>query len=449
MRFGARIEHMFEQPAGTTISDLESIVGCLAQLGPAASDAERVDRIGVLEAIKSAAAAAQAKETAAFCASQKAAQRDAGVTASEIGKGVAAQVGLAKRESPFRAGRYVGWAHILTHELPRTFAELQAGRTTERRAEIVAQQTAWLSAEHRATVDREMAPRLAELGDRQVEAETKRMAYRLDPHGYLARQSKVEADRRVTLRPAPDTMTILSGLLPVTQGVAVFAALGRCADSLRARGDERSRGQIMADTLVERVTGQVSADAVSVEVKLVMTDQTLFNYGEGSDEPAVVEGVGPVPAELARRIALIAADRATLWLRRLYSSPETGQLVAMESRRRTFSGALAEFLITRDQICRTPWCDAPVRHGDHVVPAEYGGPTSAGNGQGLCEGCNYAKQAPGWRARPGPAGAGDAVEIVTPTGHGYRTRAPDPPGTQTRACPECDELARMAGRHAA
>ena len=441
---------MFE--ASVTTGDLASMVRALSRLQAAGGDAERVDRIRLLEELKSAAAAAQARETAAFVASQKAAQLGAGVPAKEIGKGIGAQVGLAKRESPFRGRRYAGWAQILTTELTETFAELQAGRIPEWRAQIVARETGWLCAEHRTQVDRAIAPRLEGLGDRQVEAEVKKLAYRLDPHGFLARQSKAEADRRVTLRPAPDTMTILSGLLPMKQGVAVLSALSRQADSLRSTGDARSRGQIMADTLVERVTGQSSAQAVPVEVKLVMTDQTLFNFGDGRDEPAQVEGFGPIPAELARRIALTGAagaDAVGLWLRRLYTDPSTGQLVAMDTRRRVFDGALAEFLVTRDQTCRTPWCDAPVRHRDHVIGVEDGGRTSADNGQGLCEACNYAKTAPGWHARPGPGGAGHSVETSTPTGHSYRSRAPDPPGSITRDCQECDELVRRSQRRVA
>jgi hypothetical protein len=54
-----------------------------------------------------------------------------------------------------------------------------------------------------------------------------------------------------------------------------------------------------------------------------------------------------------------------------------------------------------------------------VIPAADGGETSATNGQGLCEACNYTKQAPGWTARPGPGGAGHDVTITTPTGHHY------------------------------
>ena len=51
-------------------------------------------------------------------------------------------------------------------------------------------------------------------------------------------------------------MAWLSAYLPVEQGVACWAALRQHTDTLKASGDERSRDQIMADTLVERLTGQ-------------------------------------------------------------------------------------------------------------------------------------------------------------------------------------------------
>ena len=63
-------------------------------------------------------------------------------------------------------------------------------------------------------------------------------------------------DRHVCLRPAPDTMSRLSALLPVAQGVAIYAALCKAADSTLATRGDRTRSQIMADELVTRVTGQ-------------------------------------------------------------------------------------------------------------------------------------------------------------------------------------------------
>ena len=209
-------------PSTLALAGVAELIGSLA---PAVDDADRIERIRQFEELKAAVAAAQAAETAAFAASQQAAQAVAGVPVARQGRGVAAQVGLARRVSPWQAQRYVGWCAVLTRELPRTFAALQAGRISEWRAMIVARETIWLSREDRAVVDAELAPRLETWGDRRVEAETKKAAYRLDPHGFLERIRGAESDRRVSVRPAPEAMARLTALLPVAQGVAAYASL--------------------------------------------------------------------------------------------------------------------------------------------------------------------------------------------------------------------------------
>ncbi len=78
----------------------------------------------------------------------------------------------------------------------------------------------------------------------------------------MKRARKATSERHVSIRPAPDTMAYVTALLPVTQGVALYAALTRHATSAKAAGDERGKGQIMADTLVERATGQATASDV-------------------------------------------------------------------------------------------------------------------------------------------------------------------------------------------
>ncbi|MCU1538910.1 MAG: nuclease, partial [Humibacillus sp.] len=237
-------------------------------------------------------------------------------------------------------------------------------------------------------------------------------------------------------------------------------------------GDERTKGQLMADTLVELVTGQTTAQAVPVEVQVVITDRALI---AGDDTPAHVPGYGPVPAGWARDLftraitvsaalrpttdasdtsdtsaarPAPAADtaggvgeaRAQMWLRRLYTHPGTGTLVGMDSTRRLFPAGLRRFVVARDGTCRTTWCDAPISHADHITPHANGGATSAANGQGLCVRCNLVKEQPGWTATvldPGPQtaqghppGADDGlgtphrVQITTPTGHTYHSTAP-------------------------
>jgi hypothetical protein len=147
----------------------------------------------------------------------------------------------------------------------------------------------------------------------------------------------------------------------------------------------------------------------------------------GADGTGWVEDYGPVPGDLIRQwIAdnLDPDDAGDLgaWLRRVYEQPETGDLVAMDSKATFFHGRLAEFLRLRDRRCRHPYCDARIRHADHIQPRAEGGPTTAANGQSLCEPCNHAKQAPGWTARPRP-GPRHTVATTTPTGHTYTSTA--------------------------
>lgn len=74
-------------------------------------------------------------------------------------------------------------------------------------------------------------------------------------------------------------MTQVTALQPGARGVAVHAALTAEADRLVASGDPRIRGQMMANTLVGRVTGAPSIDGrpvVPVTIDVVMIDRALF-----------------------------------------------------------------------------------------------------------------------------------------------------------------------------
>jgi hypothetical protein len=389
--------------------------------GSSLTEGELVDELTALEQLKAALAAAQARVTATLASRRSAAEAAAGVRADERCRGLGHEVGLARQESPVRGRQHLGLALALTHELPHTLAALTRGEISEWRATLVARETAVLSRAHRLQVDAELADRLVGAGDQKVAALARQIGYRLDPGSAIRRVRGAMGDRRVGLRPAPDTMSYLTGFLPVAQGVACRASLEKEADSRRAAGDRRTRDQIMADTLVERVTGQVTATATPVAVNVVMPASTLLG---GDHAPAHLEGYGPIPAAVARQLVR-DADRA--WVRRLFTHPTDGSLVAMDSRRRAFDGQLRRFLVLRDQTCRNSWCDAPVRHVDHVTRAADDGETSADNGQGLCQACNQAKEAPGWRTTR-PPGRDHVVETTTPTGHRYRSRAPDLPG---------------------
>lgn len=411
---GCRIERKFELDA-------------FAQVDAHSDEAALVARIAELERVKAAAAAGQARAAAALDTARRAAEAAAGVPAAKRGRGLASEVGLARRDAPVRGGQHLGFAKALVHEMPHRLAALECGVLSEWRATLIVRESACLDVEDRRRLDAELCADLSRLdgwGDGRITTEAKTIAYRLDPHAVVERAAKAEIERTVTIRPAPDTMTYVTVLLPVAQGVGVYASLKREADTTC---DGRSRGQVMADTLVERVTGTPADVAASVAVNLVLTDETLMG---GANTAAVIGGYGPIPAAVARRLVsdAVADERARATLRRLYRHPKTGGLVAMESRSRCFPKGLARFIDVRDQTCRTPYCDAPIRHRDHARPRRRGGPTSALNGLGECERCNYAKEAPGWHVTTSNENGTHTAEFETPTGARYRSTAPPLPG---------------------
>ena len=401
----------------------------VAAVDLAAGEAALVERIAELECSKSAAAAEQAVLTAQLDATRRAREAASGVPAARRGKGLAGEIALARRDSPHQGGRHLGFARALAHEMPHTLAALRAGALSEWRATLIVRESACLELADRRTLDARMCAdqaRLAGKGNKRIEADAKAIAYELDPHAVVERAVRAESERTVTSRPAPDNMAYVTALLPMAHGVAVYATLRREADTC---GDGRGRGQVMADTLVERITGRPAEVPVPVAVELVLTDDTLLG---GEDTPARVAGYGPIPAAIACRLAADAAgdERSKATVRRLYRHPTSGALVAMESRARAFPTGLARYIAIRDDTCRTPYCDAPIRHTDHAVAHAAGGATSELNGRGTCAACNYTKQAPGWQVHTRHApDATHTCDTITPTGARHHSHAPPLPNT--------------------
>lgn len=475
-----RLEYMFEEfvetatgtsgspdavstvraPLVAVESDAEVISAVSAAVGQFAvgrsdlSEKALVDLLRELEAAKAAAAAYQARVAVQLRTRIVERERAAGIADADLGAAAGAQLALARREAPSRGSKWMGFSRAVVTEMPHTHQAFRSGRLSEWRAMILVKETACLSLEDRQKVDEALMadPHTTEgVGCRRLAAMARQLADQFDAAALVRRARKAVGDRHISMRPAPDTMAIFTGVLPVAQAVSVFKALSRAADFATSQGDARSRGQVMADTLVERVTGQARAADVRVEVELVMTDRTLF---KGDVEPAYLQGYGVVPAQIARDLIRDAtrppglepsqdngdpelagsaapsrgADKELVWLRRLYTAPGTGALVGLDSKARLFPDGLRRFIDLRDQVCSRPWCDAPIRERDHVVAHAARGRTSAENGAGTCSACNHTKEATGWNSRVVP-GDRHAIEVTTPTGHTYRSQAPALPGT--------------------
>src|SRR5262245_34046492 len=210
------IEHMFD--TALTPDVVEAWVEQLASSEGPCDDTQRVRLLGALERLTCAAAGLQADLAADLDESVRRSEADRGVPSARRGRGVAGEVALARRESPHRGRVHVSLGRVLRDEMPCTHMAFRQGRITEWKATLLARETACLSLADRQEIDRRLAgdgQRLEEMGDRQLEGAARRLAAELDAAACVARRRIAESQRRVTLRPAPDTMARLSAELPV------------------------------------------------------------------------------------------------------------------------------------------------------------------------------------------------------------------------------------------
>ena len=389
------------------------------------SDRERVELVAELERLKGAASATQARAVHSLAESR------AGVAPRDAMRSVGSEVALARRESPSRGDRFVRLSRALVMELPGTLAALSKGVIGEWHAIEVAQQSAMLTAQDRAELDRRLGPVLGRLSPQAAGRAARRVAAELDAAAVTRRWERAAGSRRVSIRAAGDGMAYLTVLAPGHEAVGAYAALKDHASSVvsgqrpEEPADGRRTGAVMADTATRLLSGRAASQVQPVEVHLVMTDRSLLGMGDRNrsvSEPARVPGHGSVPAPVAQGWVRDAAE-ASVWLRRVFTTPDGRDLVAMDSRRRIFPRLLRRMLVLRDDVCTTPWCDAPIAHADHTRPVRDGGPTDWRNGSGKCARCNHTKEAPGWRVRVARQTPRE-LEVRTPLGRLYRSQPP-------------------------
>ncbi|MBW9216828.1 HNH endonuclease [Mumia sp. zg.B53] len=332
-----------------------------------------------------------------------------------------AEIALARRVStPSGETTYALARALAVH--PRTHDLLRDGTISQGVAAAVCRETTFASLDDRRLIDAQLAPVLPELSPRRAAQEARRLVLASDPHAAYERVVRARAERAVSLRPELDAMATMTVYAPAEQLVSAFERLDRDASARRADGDPRTIRQITADLAVEALTGVgVKQDGwahLGVEVGVVMTADTLFT---SADAPATLTGYGPVPAELARRLA--SSEHA--WVRRFFTAPDGETLTGSDPRARRFTAAVRRLVQVVDGQCRRPWCDCRIRDIDHVVPYARGGSTSASNAQGACQSDNLVKELPGWavtgRASPDRTLPSE-VRWRTPTGHLHTSR---------------------------
>lgn len=398
-------------------TDIDRWCRTLGNLEPADNAWEAQTRIRALEELTSAVAAAQAREAVAFHTHRRREDAANDVPTREQGKYAGNEIALAKRVSPAAGRKFLSTSKAVVNDLPRTYEALADGSISEAKARIIADETSWLTPDERRFVDEELQGRAPAAGHRRLRTEARSLAANVSSENAHERAEAAGANRYVSMSVLSNGMARISATLPLQQAVAAYESLQAAATGLKIDDQdfERNRNQLMADVCVERLTGQNSAVDVPTEVHVVMEAEALFADGR---VPAWIPSYGPLPAKTARNF--LAASQAQSFIRRMFTSPDTGRLISMDSRRRTFGGLLRRMVVFRDDVCRTPWCDAPIRHADHATPVAEGGGTEWSNASGLCAACNYAKEHPGWKHEA----TAEDLNVSTPTGEGYEATTP-------------------------
>lgn len=370
-------------------------------------------RIEAIKGLDRLICAAQAEQLSQIAALRQARRELMPIGSGDPSLSVIGEVAMVRNISPSAAGTQFGLALGL-QRLPQVFGLFGDGVIGEAVARAVVRESEFLDVDDFVILDAEIAPKLPGLTHVKAAMATRRAVIRIDVEAARTRADRNRADCRITLCPEPDGVAVLRVRGPAEQMVAVHDALDAWAQGLRSTGDERTRGQIMVQTLVERVTGFAHADTIDVEISLVLDAATLLGQG---DEPVDLVGYGPISPDVADDL-IARAHHASI--RRLLTDPVDGTLLVRDPRRRRFDGPLASHIRSRDRRCRQPGCDCRIRDVDHVKPFEAGGPTTADNGQGLCKRSHTIKHQPNWSVTT----QGKATIWTTPTGHQYRS---DPP----------------------
>jgi len=272
------------------------------------------------------------------------------------------------------------------------------------------------------------------------------------------------ADRYVAVSPADDDLCWLTALLPAVQAMAIYHRLDDLAGAVAGPDDERTAPQLRADVLAALLLDpegtSLAADAIrpdgdecghgsddtgsgrravsaapggshgaflddadapalpgclrGIRPTVVLTVPVLSLLGHG-DEPADLEGFGPIDLETARELVGRASS-----LIRVLTHPETGAVLSVGRERYRVPADLRTAAELRDETCRFPGCRRRAARCDvdHSTAWQEGGSTALANLAVLCRKHHRLKHQAGWSITHGDGGV---LHWRSPTGARHST----------------------------
>ena len=338
------------------------------------------------------------------------------------------EIACALKLAPGTVNARLHVAGELVRRLPETLDLLERGVLALPYARCLAEAVGPLPDEAVAVVQARVLYSAGRQTLRAFRESVARAVIAVDPRGAEEQHRAASEQRRVEMRMLDHGMGSLHAELTADAVEAIMTRVQTAADALAAaeRGEQveafepRTADQLRADALVALLTGQEldlratwQGRRPTVQVSVALS--TLLGL---DDEPGELDGYGPIPAQLARRIA---ADPTGTW-RRLVTDPLGG---VIDVGRTAYEPPqdLTDHVLARDRICRFPGCRRRARRCeiDHQTAWGDGGCTDECNLECLCSRHHHLKHEAGWTVLGDP---NDDVLWVAPTGHTYL----DPPG---------------------
>jgi hypothetical protein len=362
------------------------------------------------------------------------------------------ELATATRKSENTIAQLVHEAEILCTSLPATMVALEAGKTSYRHVSVIASQARDVPEEMRGEFEEDVVPGAATLTVPKLKHRARQVRERMHPESINTRTKKAARGRYMDVDPAEDGMAFLSVKMTAVDATAINNRFADTAKILQTKEEKRSFGQLKVDAFrdvaingtiptdspnrttttgtdtvadtdmvadgdtategVGEVMAGLAATGIVATVLVMVPALTLL---ERSDEPAILEGYGPI--DLATAMVLSAG--APSWTRVL-THPETGVIMSVGNTRYRVPAAMRMWLRLQDLVCRFPGCNRPARDCDldHIVEWQYGGHTSTDNLQNLCPGHHNVKSYTGWTVKYLENGR---IEWVSPAGRTHIT----------------------------
>ena len=282
------------------------------------------------------------------------------------------------------------------------------------------------------------------------------------PESIEKRHRKSAADRRVEFTPDRDGMAWVSAYLRADQALAINNDLTATARSLQGPKEPRTITQLKADNFAHRLLTNRTADAPDPALptspdqsEFVLTGTTTDPGGQDpdagkvrmpradvlvtvpyfallglTDEPAELDGYGPIPASMARELLAGGAES----FHRVLVDSRDGTPLEIGRTSYRLTKAMKKALQLRDGKCVFPGCNNNEldNEADHLTAWQRGGTTGISNLAQLCPKHHRLKHNSGWE--PATATKDEPPGWTSPTGRHYRSEQPDweppqwPPG---------------------